>query len=293
VETAAAKYQHRLHRVLGFIDAHLEQELRLECLGAVAAFSKYHFHRQFAALFGLSAHRYVELSRIHRAAQALAFRDQLSITAIALASGYEAPEAFARAFRRSTGQSPSEFRRRPHWHAWLAAHRPVTELRRLHMQPGHRLEHVQVIEFPATRVAMLEHRGDPALIGDSVRRFIAWRRANRLPPALAATYNILYDDPEHADPEHFRIGLAVATDGEIAPNSSGIVPSLIPGGSCAVLRITGPEDTLGASAAWLYGQWLPQSGRELRDYPLFLQRLRFFPDVAEHEAVSDLLLPLA
>jgi AraC family transcriptional regulator len=37
---------------------------------------------------------------------------------------------------------------------------------------------------------------------------------------------------------------------------------------------------------------LPQSDEELRDFPLFFQRVSFFPDVAESEAVTDVFLPL-
>jgi hypothetical protein len=33
----------------------------------VAAFSKFHFHRQFTATFGLSVHRYVQLALLKRA----------------------------------------------------------------------------------------------------------------------------------------------------------------------------------------------------------------------------------
>jgi AraC family transcriptional regulator len=43
---------------------------------------------------------------------------------------------------------------------------------------------------------------------------------------------------------------------------------------------------------YLYAEWLPNSGEELRDYPLYFQRIRFFPDVPEHEAVTDIFLPL-
>ena len=33
-------------------------------------------------------------------------------------------------------------------------------------------------------------------------------------------------------------------------------------------------------------------GTAPRDFPLYTQRVRFFPDVHEHEAVTDVLLPL-
>jgi AraC family transcriptional regulator len=42
----------------------------------------------------------------------------------------------------------------------------------------------------------------------------------------------------------------------------------------------------------LYASWLPTSGEELRDFPLFMQRLKFFPDVPDSEAQTDIYLPL-
>jgi AraC family transcriptional regulator len=47
------EYYARMLRVVAYIDAHLDQDLALDVLAGVAAFSKFHFHRQFSALFGL------------------------------------------------------------------------------------------------------------------------------------------------------------------------------------------------------------------------------------------------
>jgi AraC family transcriptional regulator len=71
-----------------------------------------------------------------------------------------------------------------------------------------------------------------------------------------------------------------------------VIAKLIPAGRCAVLRHVGSDDTLGQTIAYLYSEWLPQSGAELRDFPLFCERVEFFPDVPEHEAVTDVYLPL-
>ena len=45
-------------------------------------------------------HRYVQLARMKGAAYRLAYRDAQSITEIAMDAGYDAPYAFARAFRQ-------------------------------------------------------------------------------------------------------------------------------------------------------------------------------------------------
>jgi AraC family transcriptional regulator len=110
---------------------------------------------------------------------------------------------------------------------------------------------------------------------------------------VSATFNILWDDPETTPPQDFRLDLCAATEVEIAANDEGMVAKTLPGGRCAVLRHTGSDETLGAAVKYLYAQWLPQSGEELRDFPAFVQRVKFFPDVPESEAVTDVFLPLA
>jgi AraC family transcriptional regulator len=285
-------YRERFGRVLAHVEAHLDEDLRLERLGRVAAFSPFHFHRQFSARFGVGVAAYVQLLRLKRAAQQLAYRPQVPVLEVALTAGYEGPEAFARAFKRRLGQSPSAFRKAPDWEAFHATYAPLGAVRSEHM--GQQLESaaVRVVDFPETRVAVLEHRGPPERLGESLRRFIAWRKEAGLPPRLSATFNVLHDDPEQVPPEAHRFGLCAATARPVGENPYGVVPGVLPGGRCAVLRHVGSDDTLAATVRFLYAQWLPASGEELRDFPPFLQRVTFFPDVPEHEAVTDVFLPL-
>jgi len=119
--------------VLQHIEEHLDEDLSVDALSAVAAFSRFHFHRQFSALFGIGVYRYVQLARLKRASYKLAFREDEPILQIAFDSGYEGPEAFARAFKKTFGQSPSAFRNEPRWTSWHAAHRPLSETRKIHM----------------------------------------------------------------------------------------------------------------------------------------------------------------
>jgi len=288
---ATNHYRARLQRVLQHIEEHLDEDLSVDALSGVAAFSRYHFHRQFSALFGIGVYRYVQLARLKRASYKLAFREDEPILQIAFDSGYEGPEAFARAFKKTFGQSPSAFRNEPQWTSWHAAHHPLSETRKIHMARTWTDGDVRIEDTDDIRVAELLHRGDPALIGDSVRRFIEWRKQTGIAKA-SAVFNILYDDPHTTPPKDFRLGICVATDRDVAPNDAGIAITAIPGGRCAVLRHVGTEDSFAAALVYLYGTWLPQSGEEPRDSPLYCQRIRFFPDVPEHEAVTDIFLPL-
>ena len=103
MKAALQNYQARMRRVLDYIDRHLDSDLDLETVSGVAAFSKFHFHRQFTATFGLSVHRYVQLARMKRASHQLAYMDAQSVTDIAMDAGYDAPDAFARAFGNGSG----------------------------------------------------------------------------------------------------------------------------------------------------------------------------------------------
>ncbi|GLQ51300.1 GyrI-like domain-containing protein [Dyella flava] len=291
-ETSTDAYRARFQKVLAYIDTHLSEDLSLDRLSNVAAFSKHHFLRQFSALFGIGVYQYVQRSRLKRASHQLAFREDQPVIDIALNSGYENPESFSRAFKKAIGQTPSEFRKQPQWVPWQAAYQSLAELRTQHMPSQPQIHDVRVIDVQETPIAVLEHRGDPHMLGDSIRRFIEWRKQNHLPPSKNATFNILYDDPNEVAPADYRFDLCVATNQDITDNPFGIVRKTIPAGRCAVLRHIGSDDTLHQSIIYLYSAWLPQSGEEPGGFPLYLQRVRFFPDVSEHEAVVDIFLPI-
>ena len=289
-KTAEQIYHARMQRVLDHIERHLDDELTLERLSGIAAFSRHHFHRQFTALFGIPVNRYVQLMRLKRASYRLAFRSQ-DVTGIALDAGYEAPEAFARSFRQRFGQTPSAFRTAPDWEPWRDVLNPLDQARSTIMHNTFDPAAVTLVDMPATTVAVMPHRGDPARLGATIRRFIAWRREAGLTPRTSATYTVFHD-PEPEDPADFHIDLCAATPAPLSAGEAGVEAGTIPGGACAMLKVTGASDDLSRAANFLYREWLPASGRETRDFPLYCRRVTFFPDVPEHEAVSELYLPV-
>jgi AraC family transcriptional regulator len=291
-ESAEYTYHSRFRKVLEYIDSHLDDDLTVDRLSYVAAFSKYHFHRQFSELFGISVYKYVQLNRLKRASYQLAFRNHMQIVDISLASGYENHESFSRAFKKNIGQTPTEFREHPQWNPWHSIYQVLSDLRMKYMKPENQPAKVKLITFKDTKVAALEHRGDPNLLGNSIRKFIEWRKQNNLTPQVSATFNILYDNPSETSPENYRFDICASTERDVADNPFGVVEKTIPAGRCAVLRHIGDDANLGESITYLYSKWLPSSTEEPRDFPLFLQRVSFFPDVPQHEAITDVFLPI-
>jgi AraC family transcriptional regulator len=273
-----------LLRALAFLEQNVERELDGETLSRVAGLSRFHFHRQFARVFGLSPRAYVEQLRLRRAAFRLAFRPQQRILELALDSGFASHEAFGRAFKRATGQTPSEFRRAPRWDEWAARTRALAEARRRHLPAPPRAAEVRLVQRPAIRVICLEHRPELGPPLASARRFIEWRKRHRLSPRTTPTFNLVRRD-------RAAFTFCVGTDRQL-PLEPGLFVATLPAGRCAVLRHRGDEDALRARAQWLTTAWAAAARQAPRGDTLILQRLTFFPDVPERDAVTDLILPL-
>ena len=274
----------KLIRVLTFVEQNIEHELEGRRLSGIAGLSRYHFHRQFSKAFGIGVRSYVEQVRLRRAAFRLAFRPEQRILDIALDSGFASHEAFGRAFKRVLGQTPSEFRGAPRWDAWTERTRALAEVRRRYLQATPPTASVRIVQRSAMRVIGLYHRPQHGSVLSSARRFIEWRKRHRLSPRTAPTFNVISGDG-------CEFAFCVGTSRRVALESDMFVAAL-PGGPSAVLRHIGNEDTLRATAQWLSVEWLRSSGRARRDGALILQRISFFPDVAEREAITDIILPL-
>lgn len=284
-DTAKA-YVQRFARVFEYIDRHLDEPLSVEQLSRVAHFSKFHFHRQFSLYVGMGVLAYVRLLRLRQASYRLVFSRQERITDIALDAGFESLEAFSRAFRQAFGQSPSQFRKSPLWQPWSE---------RFRLPPRERKERMEVtiVDFPRTQVAILLHRGAPERLNDSALKFIEWRKESGLSPVRTSrTFGVAYDDPDATEPERFRFDICGEVTEDVPENPQGVQNGVIPGGRCALVRHFGSHDRIGESIYPLYREWLPESDEELRDFPLFFHYLNLMPDVAEHELVTDIYLPL-
>ena len=100
----------RLRLIQEYVQAHLDQPIRIEDLAAIACLSAYHFFRVFKHTTGLSPNQYVIKHRMDKAQQLLR-HTQLSITQVAYEVGYQSLGHFTQLFQRFTGRSPVSFQR--------------------------------------------------------------------------------------------------------------------------------------------------------------------------------------
>lgn len=97
--------------VAAYIDEHLADPLPLATLSSLVRLSPFHFCRVFRQSFGDPPGRYHAARRIERAKILLGNPD-LSITAIGVMVGFRETSSFTKAFRRTAGLPPSDFRRK-------------------------------------------------------------------------------------------------------------------------------------------------------------------------------------
>jgi AraC family transcriptional regulator len=256
---AKPTYLQRILQVQLFIQEHLDEELSLDRLARVAHFSPYHFHRIFRGIVGEGVKEYVRRLRLDSAAVALKNTDR-SIIDIALGAGYNAHESFSRAFRQMFGVSPSQFR---------AGQHPLTFPKELPIVSTETTaREVRIETVPRRRVAFIRHVGPYGQAGDVFQRVCAWAVARGLFNRETLVLGICHDDPEVTPPEKIRFDCCVTVNNEFKGEGEVGVQTL-EGGDCAVLTHYGPYSQLGEAYRWLYGVWLPGSGREPRNAPAF------------------------
>ena len=109
-------YFTRLNGVLEYIDDHYTEDLTLDEVADYSGFSKFHFTRLFKEYMDSTFYDYLIGRRI-KAAEILLSQHELSITDVALQSGFSSISTFNRTFKAKKGCTPGEYRSLFHVHA--------------------------------------------------------------------------------------------------------------------------------------------------------------------------------
>jgi len=99
----------RLQQVMDLMESRLGEDVRVSELAALVGQDPRTFTRSFSAATGFAPYAYFTLRRMEFAKQLLS-HELLTITEIALRTGYANPSKFSAAFKRICGVSPSAWR---------------------------------------------------------------------------------------------------------------------------------------------------------------------------------------
>jgi AraC family transcriptional regulator len=294
-ETTWNDYKERILRVLTHIQEHLDESLDLEELARVACFSSFHFHRIFAAMTGETIADHVRRLRLERAAMELRSGGK-QVIEVALDAGYEAHEAFTRAFKAAYGISPSEFRGGAGRIAILDAPSGV------HFRPGVPLtafntNHIttkvmKVItkKIKPMRVAYLRHVGPYDDVKQTWIDLTTPLSADKQIRKRSMFIGMGHDNPSVTPAAQLRYDACITVDEDYKPKKP-VELQTIPGGDCAVIKNC-PVPKIRDAFQFLYGKWLARSSRELRPAPAFMVFVNARDKIAPEKRRVDIYMPL-
>ncbi|WP_066797456.1 AraC family transcriptional regulator [Sphingomonas soli] len=264
----------RLERALALLTDRIDAPPSLEELAGAAAISPYHFHRIWRVMTGETLGDTIARLRIAAAQQRL--RDGTgNVTEVAMEGGYATPQSFARAFRRLTGTSPSEF---------LAS-----GLATLGTAPPKDADIRIELREPCKLVALRRVGGDYVELNALYWQLFEWAGERGYIEQLEGIYGILLDDPLSVEAPALRYDAAIAI-GDVTVEEP-FHPVILPSGDHACLRAYGSHDRLEDANQRLIA-FVLASGREPADAPLYHHALNDPDEVPEEALETDILIAL-
>lgn len=256
----------RVEKAIGEIMRSLDKPIDLETLSREVCSSPYHFHRTFHQLVGETVHGCLRRLRLERAIFLLRNTDR-SVTDVALDSGYETAESFAKAFRGAFGLSPREARRFREWQGFLHSQVGLhyAERGRPHWfylsSQGDGSVDTKIVALQRRRIVGVENVGDYWGLPKAWDKLDQVIRANRLSGSSRGFMCVFPDHDERVSMADKRSFAAMAVDDGFA-NTFGLSEFIIPEGLYAVTVHFGSSEEIGPTWDRWQKQWLPESGWE-------------------------------
>lgn len=272
-------YEKRVLRVLSYIHDNPGGDLSLDRLADVAAMSRFHWHRVFSGMMGKTAAQVTREIRMHRAACWLVQKDW-TVAEIAKRAGYPNVGSFTRVFGEEYGLSPVAFRNRGDLTGALP------ELR----NGENSMYNVEIETHETRTLAGLAHRGDYLEISEQFQKAGAIVAMRGLASQMRGMVGLYYDDPGAVPAAELRSYAGILLEGGAVPEGLQAIEAA--GGRFAVLHFTGPYAGLKAAYDYLYGEFIPSQGLELRDAPAMEIYLNGPHDTAPDDLKTEVCAPI-
>ncbi|MDX3905849.1 MAG: AraC family transcriptional regulator [Pigmentiphaga sp.] len=271
-------YERRLEPVLAWLAAHPDEDADLYRLAELACLSPYHFHRVYRAMVGETVAATVQRVRLLRASAELQAGSR-SLDQVARRAGYGSTAAFSRAFGTAFGMPPGRYRE--------DRSREV-----IHRTKELTMHTVKIESFPGLSLAALPHVGDYLQVGATFDRLFMLAANRGLLRGQQRCFGVYYDDPKQVQLQELRAdaGIEVSAAAALADPLHRVD---LRAGRCAVLEHIGPYSELETAYEWLFGGWLPRSGEQPADFPVFEEYLDDPKSTPPSDLRTRIYLPLA
>ena len=312
------EYIARINKVQDYIDKNISTKLRLEELASVANFSKFHFHRIFAAIIGETLNGYIQRIKLEKAATLLAINPDLPITEILLDCGFSSSSVFARSFKEMFGKSASEWRKEKFQEfsniGQLDSNKSevaeklnkyfgdvlltkngevkMNEVREI-INPK-KVEVKSIDEFTVAYIRYIgPYKGNSELFTNLFTRLFNWATPRNLVNfPQTKVISIYHDNPEITDEDNLRTSVCISI-----PEDTEV------GGEVGKMKIEGAKYAIASfelsgsadyQKAWNYvfSEWLPTSGFIPDDKPSYELYLNSPDEHPEKKHIVDIYIPV-
>lgn len=273
-------YTQSVCRVILYIEQNYNENLTLKELSKVAGFSAYHFHRVFKSIVGENLGDYIR--RVRLQGTTLKFKTNQNITQIALTSGYETNASFSKTFKKHFGITPKEFSKNAK------------------IKKGLKMLEPKFVELEPVDILYVRKTGDymkscgeawEVLMGFAYKNKIKYKK--NLMGKDAMMFGIGHDNPNVTDIDKLRCDACISWDDKTVKPEGEILNKTIDGGKYAMFLHKGSYDKL-KSVYDEIGDWIVESGTEVRDLPMFEKYLNRDPRRTKAENLkTEIYVPIS
>ncbi len=284
-------WQQRMNQAIAWIEQHLADMDVGEGAAREACCSPFHFMRMFAVITGMTVGEYVRQRRLSRAAAELVASDE-KIIDIALQAGYDSPDAFAKAFRKLFGCTPSTARRPG---TALRLYPPITFT--ISLKGAQALEY-RIEPKSAFSVTGLALRAIPGTNNPELSAFWAQCASNgtlgqfiaKIPAGSELGLAGVCAEMDPAT-KQFTYLIAIETPSDRSGLPAGCRDVAVPASTWGIFDAVGPlPGSIQQTWGRVFSEWFPSSGWEHADAP----DLEIYPegDTSSPSYVCQVWVPL-
>ncbi|HPX25417.1 MAG TPA: GyrI-like domain-containing protein [Treponemataceae bacterium] len=288
----------RIENTRAYIDSHFTQYISMEILSSVANLSPFHLSRLYSSLLGISITDYIQKKRIEYAGELLRSTD-LSVLSISSEAGFNTLSNFNKLFKRRSGCTPAEFRKKQS--IKKEEKRIIIEEEKRSLEHNYPITSFirRIIEMNLKetilkdmRAAYVTQKGSYLETGALWQRLIEWAFPKGLTPPVHQYFGISYDEPEKADDEKISDACVVLPEG-FNESDTSVLYKTVKGGLFLKYEFYDTSDRLGLVYKQVVTDYLPVSTWGLdteRDFLEFVMNDPFSDP--EHRARIDLYIPV-
>ena len=258
-ESTKEDYLKRINEIVEYINNHLNEEMDLKKLAEISCFSTFHFHRIFKAFQHETLATYITRVRVETAARLLRYTE-LPIETIAYNVGYEVPSSLSKAFKQFYDISPITYRNNKNYFI----------MKRTDLNPDLKLKAPKFVDMESKQVIYIRLMGAYSDLDFPGTFAKLWNcvKEQKLFSAGIEHIGIYHNDPKVTESEKLQSDVCLVIHKSVQPQRE-IGVKEISGGRYAVFSYQGAYSNLGAVYDTIFAKWLPSSGCELRNIPIF------------------------